>query len=163
LLLAPFTQLVKFVHSECRRGVAVVANSIHKNSKSLNPEKELRMITTLGKELRKLRLDLGITLHQMATRSGVSPSLLSSAETGKKPASPALIERLAAQFEHVRQHKPHFLRLAEETKTDVRIRLSGDNQKANGVALAFARSFDSLTSQQIEQLMAVFDNSKKGT
>jgi transcriptional regulator with XRE-family HTH domain len=120
------------------------------------------MITKLGKELRKLRLDLGITLHDMATRSGVSSSLLSSAETGKKTATPALIDKLAAQFEHVRQNKASFLQLAEETKTDVRIRLSESNDRANGVALAFARNFDSLSSQQLEQLMAVFNNSKKG-
>lgn len=119
------------------------------------------MITTLGKELRKLRLDLGITMNDMANRIGVSPSLLSSAETGKKTATPALIDKLAVNYEEVNRRKSDFLRLAEETKSDVRIRLREDNAKANGVALAFARNFDSLTAQQLEQLMAVF-NSKKG-
>lgn len=120
------------------------------------------MITKLGKELRKLRLDLGITLNEMATQVGVSPSLLSSAETGKKTATPALIGKLADRFDQVDLRKHEFLQLAEETKSEVRIRLSQDNSQANGVALAFARNFDSLTSTQLEQLMAVFSNSKKG-
>lgn len=118
------------------------------------------MITKLGKELRKLRLDLGITLHEMAARAGVSASLLSSAETGKKTATPALIDKLADQFDLVRGRKAEFLRLAEETKTEVRIKLTEDNNRAHGVALAFARNFDSLTPQQLEQIMAVFNNQK---
>lgn len=120
------------------------------------------MITKLGKELRKLRLDLGITLNEMAAQIGVSPSLLSSAETGKKPATPALIDKLADQFDHVRQRRVAFLHLAEETRSEVRIRLLENNDQANDVALAFARNFDSLTTQQLEQLMAVFNNSREG-
>ncbi|WP_304306659.1 helix-turn-helix domain-containing protein [Pseudacidovorax intermedius] len=119
------------------------------------------MITRFGKELRKLRLDLGITLNDMAVSIGVSPSLLSSAETGKKTATPSLIEKLAEAYGQVRERKAEFMKLAEETKSEVRIRLSEDNSRANGVALAFARNFDSLTSQQLEQLMAVFNNAKK--
>lgn len=118
------------------------------------------MITQFGKELRKLRLDLGITLHDMAVAIGVSPSLLSSAETGKKTASPALLDRLASKYEHVRVNRSKFDALAEQTKSEVRIRLSNDNDQANGVALAFARNFDSLTGQQLEELMAVFNKPK---
>lgn len=120
------------------------------------------MITKFGKELRKLRLDLGITLNEMAVRIGVSPSLLSSAETGKKTATPALINKLADHFDYVRNNRDEFMQLAEETKSEVRIRLSEENQHANDVALAFARNFDSLNSDQLEQLMAVFNNAKKG-
>jgi len=120
------------------------------------------MITEFGKELRKLRLDLGITLNEMATRISVSPSLLSSAETGKKTATPALVEKLAEHFDHVGGNKDAFLRLAEKTRSEVRIRLSEENKQANDVALAFARNFDSLNSDQLNQLMTVFNNVKKG-
>ena len=120
------------------------------------------MITNFGKELRKLRLDLGITLNDMATSIGVSPSLLSSAETGKKPASAALLEKLSGTYEQVRQQRAKFDRLAEETKSEVRIRLSADNSQAHSVAMAFARNFDSLSRQQLEELMAVFNKPKRG-
>ena len=120
------------------------------------------MITKFGKELRKLRLDLGITLNDMANQIGVSASLLSSAETGKKTATTGLIDKLADLYPEVRQRKAEFLLLAEETKSEVRIRLSDENTQANSVALAFARNFDSLTHQQLDQLMAVFEKAKKG-
>lgn len=118
------------------------------------------MITQFGKELRKLRLDLGITLNDMATAISVSPSMLSSAETGKKAVSPAMLDRLASVYEQVRANRAHFEQLAEQTKNEVRIRLSSDNAQANSVALAFARNFDSLDARQIEQLMAVFNKPK---
>lgn len=120
------------------------------------------MITKFGKEMRKLRLDLGLTLYEMAAQINVSSSLLSSAETGKKTATPALIDKLAAMYPEVQARKDEFLELAEETKSEVRIRLSEDNAQANSVALAFARNFDNLTSNQIEQLMAVLKPPKEG-
>ena len=89
-------------------------------------------------------------------------NLSNRARNLSKTATPGLIEKLASQFEQVHQRKHEFLLLAEETKSEVRIRLSENNSRANGVALAFARNFDSLSSQQLEQLMAVFNNAKKG-
>lgn len=114
------------------------------------------MITELGKELRKLRIDMGITLNDMAMRAGVSPSLLSSAETGKKTATPFLIEKLASAFVQVQSNKAKLLNLAEATKSEVRIRLAEKNNKANEVALAFARNFENLSPAQLDQLMKVF-------
>ena len=114
------------------------------------------MLTEFGKEMRKVRLDLGITLNDMALKVGVSPSMLSSCETGKKPAPTSLVDRLAQQYEVIRLNKAKFSALAEATKSDVRIRLSSRDQDANRAALAFARNFDSLTKDQIDQLLAVF-------
>lgn len=119
------------------------------------------MITKFGKELRKLRLDLGITLNDMALKSGVSPSLLSSAETGKKTATETLIDKLADAFDEVQARKPHFLSLADETASEVKIRLKENNALANGTALAFARNFDSLTEQQLNEMMAIFKAGKE--
>lgn len=115
------------------------------------------MITEFGKELRKLRLDLGITLFDMAEKAGVSSSLLSSAETGKKPASPALVDKLAQAFPAVQARKPHFASLAAMTTGEVRIRLSSEREKANAAALAFARKFESFSDTQFDDLMKIFN------
>jgi HTH-type transcriptional regulator, competence development regulator len=117
------------------------------------------MITHFGKELRKLRLDLGITLFAMAEKAGVSSSLLSSAETGKKPATQALVDKLADAFPEVNARKSEFLNFAAETAGEVRIRLISDRQKANATALAFARNFESFSDSQLDSLMSIF---KKG-
>lgn len=119
------------------------------------------MITSFGKELRKLRLDLGITLLDMAKQIQVSSSLLSSMETGRKPVAPTVLNKLAETFPQVAARSEEFMRLADETRSEVRIRLSEDNAQANGFAMAFARKFETLSDQQVRDLMAVLEGKKK--
>jgi transcriptional regulator with XRE-family HTH domain len=121
------------------------------------------MITNLGKELRKLRVDLGITLYDMAGAVGVSPSLLSSVETGKKPATESLIDKLAAVYHEVRDHKSRYMGLAMETRDEVRIRLQEDDAYRNDVAIAFARNFDTLSRSQLDAIFDVFNKKEEGT
>lgn len=116
-------------------------------------------MTKLGRELRKIRLDLGITLYEMATAIGISSAMLSSIETGKKPAPSNLIDKLASEYEAVKGRKTEFVNLANETKNEVRIVL-GERSDANELAFAFARKFDSLSSAEISQLMSTFNKSK---
>jgi transcriptional regulator with XRE-family HTH domain len=116
-------------------------------------------ITNLGKELRKLRLDLGITLFDMAKEIEMSSGMLSSVETGRKPAPITLVEKLANQYDVVRAQRDKFEKLALETKTEVRVRLDS-RPHANELAVAFARKFDGLTDQDISDLMAVFEKKK---
>lgn len=113
-------------------------------------------LTKLGKELRKLRLELGITLFEMAGAIDVSSSLLSSVETGKKPATKALIEKLAAVYPEVQAQRAFFDVLGEETQKEVRIRLDSETPRANELALTFARNFNNLASTDVERLLAVF-------
>jgi len=112
------------------------------------------MITKLGRELRKLRLDLGITLYEMAQTIDVSSSLLSSVETGKKPATESLMKRLQSHYEEVRQRWAEFSRLAEETQVEVTIQLKKNQEKgANELAMSFARKFESFTAEDIDHLL----------
>jgi transcriptional regulator with XRE-family HTH domain len=116
-------------------------------------------ITNLGKELRKLRLDLGITLFNMAEKVGVSSGMLSSVETGRKPAPADFIDRLASKYEQVAQRRAEFESLALQTKGEVKVRLD-TRPHANELALAFARKFDTLSDDDIAELMAVFKKEK---
>ncbi|MEJ1165544.1 helix-turn-helix transcriptional regulator [Variovorax sp. CCNWLW186] len=113
-------------------------------------------MTNLGKELRKIRLDLGITLYEMAAQIGISSGMLSSIETGKKPAPANFVERLASEYEQVAKQVATFHRLADLTKSEVRVSLDG-RQNANELAVAFARNFDKLSDSEINRLMAVFE------
>lgn len=117
------------------------------------------MITKFGRELRKLRLDLGITLFEMAQAIEVSSSLLSSVETGKKPATDVLMNKLFSVYPAVRDRAAEFRRLAEETQKEVTINLkSNQHAGANELAMSFARKFDSFSEAEIDQLLKLFSN-----
>lgn len=113
-------------------------------------------LTNFGKELRKVRLDEGITLFEMAERIDISTSMLSSVETGKKAAPAHLVDRLADVYSAVRNDKEKFMRLADQTKKEVRLQLDA-REDASELAHAFARNFNELTPADIKNLMAVFD------
>jgi transcriptional regulator with XRE-family HTH domain len=116
-------------------------------------------ITSLGKELRKLRLDLGITLFDMAQRIAMSSGMLSSIETGRKPAPADFIDRLAEEFEEVARNRGRLEILALQTRNEVKVRL--DNRPhASELAVAFARKFNTLSDQEIAEMMAVFKRKK---
>ncbi|MBI2770219.1 MAG: helix-turn-helix transcriptional regulator [Burkholderiales bacterium] len=112
-------------------------------------------ITEFGKQLRKLRLDLGITLAEMASRIGVSSGMLSSVETGRKPAPGDLVDRLASAYDAVAIDRDGFMSLAMRTKNEVKVRLD-ERPNANELAVTFAQRFDSLSDEKIDALMAVF-------
>ncbi len=56
------------------------------------------MITELGKFLRRLRIDHGEILYNMATKLGVSITFLSSVETGKKNMPSEWVDKLSALY-----------------------------------------------------------------
>ena len=116
-------------------------------------------MTNFGKELRKIRLDLGITLFDMAKAINLSSAMLSSVETGKKAAPDDLVDRLANVYEVVRKEKQKFVQLADLTKKEVRLALD-KREDATELAVAFARNFGQLSSAEIKQLMAVFEKHK---
>lgn len=55
-------------------------------------------MTELGKFLRKLRIDRGETMRDMAKKIGVSTSFLSVVETGKKPIPENFICRIQSAY-----------------------------------------------------------------
>lgn len=113
-------------------------------------------MTNLGKELRKIRLERGITLFEMARQIGISSGMLSSVETGRKAAPTNFVARLADEFFEVANDRVKFDRLAAQTQSEVRVALAG-RENANELAVAFARNFDTLSDSEISRLMAVFD------
>lgn len=117
------------------------------------------MLTDLGKELRKVRLDLGITLFDMASEAGISTAMLSSIETGKKAAPEGFVDQLARLYPLVKARKAEFQRLADRTKKEVRLQLD-TREDATELAVAFARNFKQLSDDQIKDMMAVFGKKK---
>jgi transcriptional regulator with XRE-family HTH domain len=116
------------------------------------------MLTEFGKEMRKIRLDLGITLFEMAQKTGVSSSFLSAVETGKKPVPADYVDVLSEKFDLVKQAKAHFMVLADKTRREVRIKLMEGDSSGAELATAFARNFSELSSDQKEQIKAILNN-----
>lgn len=113
-------------------------------------------VTKLGKELRKIRIDQGLRLYDMAKTIGISAAMLSAVETNRKAAPNDLIERLARHYEVIKLRQTDFERLADLTKKEVRMSLN-QRENATELAVAFARRFNKLTDEQIAQITDVLE------
>lgn len=111
------------------------------------------MSTELARELRKLRIDEGITLMEMAKKLGISSAFLSAVENGKKRIPDRFLEQLATAYPAVSMNKKRFEVLINSARQEVRMELKGASIKDVELATALARSFGELTLKQKQQLL----------
>jgi transcriptional regulator with XRE-family HTH domain len=115
------------------------------------------MLSPLGKEIRKMRLDHEDTprLKDMAEALGVSSAYLSAIETGRKSASPALVDKICDLFKADDAKRQELRRLAMNSTKYVQLQLTGQSSKSRELATAFARRFPSLDEDTVETLLQV--------
>ncbi len=107
------------------------------------------MKTSLGKELAKLRVDLGITSKQMASAVGVPAAYLSGVETGHKNMSGNLLNALCITYSQIKENRAHYETLiAMGDRNEVHIDLTGLTLADADLATKLARSFGGLTEGQ---------------
>lgn len=113
------------------------------------------MATLFGKEIRKLRIDESTTLRQMADAIEISPSYLSSIETGKRKLTVEVLEKIIGFF-HLNREKEDTLRdLANKTSESISIDLSGLSQNRSESAAIFARKLNTMTDDEIDEILRV--------
>lgn len=111
------------------------------------------MLTPFGKKVRKLRIDVGVTLKSMADAMGVTSSYLSAIETGKRAITDQLLNSIIKFFNNEGVSAAEELKVAaRDSQQSVEINLSGKNQNAREVAMAFARNFDELNDDEFRRL-----------
>lgn len=116
------------------------------------------MLTPFGKKVRKLRIDVGVTLKSMADSMAVTSSYLSAIETGKRAITKPVLDSIISYFDSMGVHEDEALRkAARDSQQSVEINLSGKGVQAREVALAFARSFDGMSESDFARLTQLLD------
>ncbi|WP_297202235.1 helix-turn-helix domain-containing protein [uncultured Flavonifractor sp.] len=118
------------------------------------------MITRFGKELRKIRIEHGEILKDMAEKLCVTPSFLSSVEVGKKNVPGTWVEQISCMYDLGAAEKQHLKKLAEEAVTGIKMDLRNSTQPQRDAALVFARDFGSLTDEDASRIIEFLNNKK---
>lgn len=106
------------------------------------------MLTPFGKSLRKLRLDRGLLLKDMADLLDVSPSFLSAVEAGRKAIPPRIIEEIANGYKLNAIEVDDLRRAAFASTREMTIRFSENSTVADREAAALlARTFENGVSE----------------
>jgi len=112
------------------------------------------MLTPFGKFLRKLRIDRGELMKDMAEKLKVTASYLSAVEIGKKAAPEAWIAVLSEKYglDDVQELR----RLAEKSKPEFRVEVprGSDDLRREAVSM-FARKVGSMDHESLNKLLSV--------
>ena len=114
------------------------------------------MLTSFGKFCRKLRIDYGDLLKDMAVKLGVTPAYLSAVEVGKRNIPKPWEELIARIYSLGNEEKGELHKAIEESAKFIKMDLERVNEENRDLALTFAREFKTLDAEEIEKIRKVF-------
>ena len=119
------------------------------------------MVTRLGKVLRKMRIDRGELLRDMAACLGMSPAMLSAIENGKRKPAEGFAGLVAKKYGLSASELGELEEAVAEQRAEVTIGLAERGRQDRELAVAFARQFDSLDANAKEGIRKILAQSKE--
>lgn len=110
------------------------------------------MLNPLGKALRKLRIDRGWLLKDMAKGIGVATSFLSGVETGRKAIPPGFVEKVAAWADLKGTELMHLQKAALVSQREFKIPVKADFSDGDREAAALLARFGELPREKRDSL-----------
>lgn len=124
------------------------------------------MLTPFGKELRKLRIDRGVSLKDLSTRLGIPASYASAVETGGKNPTSDYVSRVGQALELTEAETQILSTAAAKSRSTTKIELKGTSERHRELAQAFARKFPHLDDDEIKKMFGLLgskDDNKGGS
>ena len=112
-------------------------------------------ITDLGKFLKKMRIDYGENLTDMATKLAVSSSFLSSVETGKRKIPSTMITKICDLYNLSEDQKTGFFDAVASSNDKVDISLKNNEAERNAIAISFAAELKKLDDHQLAEIKKI--------
>lgn len=119
------------------------------------------MLTSLGKFLKKLRVDRNEVLKDMAGNLGVTASFLSAVENGKKRMPSDWNGRLCAIYGLDADLRKLLTAAIAETESGIDLNFEDINQANRELAVFFARRFASLSGEQVKAIQKILRKDEK--
>jgi len=111
-------------------------------------------LTAFGKEVRKLRIDGGVSLMDFADAMGCSASFVSSVDTGRRNPPEEYVNQVVKYFKLDRKRATELHKLAHATRKVVQLRPKAANRE---VVAEFARKIGVLDTQDIGEIMQILN------
>jgi len=118
------------------------------------------MLTLFGKFCRKLRIEQGELLKEMADKLGVSASYLSAVEVGKRNVPNDWLDRLSSIYSLNASEQAELLRSIRESQSSIKFELNKMNKSDRDLVMAFAREFKGLGDEDRKKLQNIFNKNE---
>ena len=117
------------------------------------------MLTPMGKLVRKLRVDNGEKLKDMAEAFKKPPSYLSAIENGRKAIPDWYVDAVYERYKHLGVNKAELVKLASDSGNQMKIDLSQADDMEREAYLAVGRRFKSLPLDKKRQILDLLKES----
>jgi transcriptional regulator with XRE-family HTH domain len=111
-------------------------------------------LTDFGKALRKLRIEQGEKMQDMANAIGVSVSFLSAIETGAKSVPMEKVEKIITRYDLKGAEARELHSLAAKSKAMVRIKVRPESRQ---LVTAFARKVKDLSPSKRHAILQILE------
>ena len=118
------------------------------------------IITDFGRELRKIRIDAGEVLKDMAEKLGYTSSYLSAIEVGKRAVPETFLSKLKECYGLSESIMETLKNAVDNDIPKIEMNLKGTKMAHRRTAMAFARTFKSLDEEKMENILRLL-NSKE--
>ncbi|MFC4799458.1 helix-turn-helix domain-containing protein [Neobacillus sp. GCM10023253] len=119
------------------------------------------MLTLFGKFCRKLRIDNGELLKDMAAKLGVTSSYLSAVENGKRNVPQAWVETISNSYSLSTDERYELRQAVQDSQKVVKIDFEGLSSEDKNAILALAREFKGLDESDKKKIKNILLNNKK--
>lgn len=114
------------------------------------------MLTQLGIFLRKLRLDSGEIMKEMASKLDVSSSFLSAVENGKKKMPDSWYDAIVHLYHLDPAKQDAFMSAIEESQKSLEINLEDLSKEKKKLAFSFARELENMNQDEVDKMRFFF-------
>jgi transcriptional regulator with XRE-family HTH domain len=120
------------------------------------------MLTDFGRFLRKIRIDCGEIIKDMAEKLDVTASFLSAVETGKKNIPDHWTGAIVKLYNLDENAKKQLEVAAENSVRSVKLNLENLQSGRRETAILFAREFNSIDDDTITRIRTLLKKDGKG-
>lgn len=120
------------------------------------------MLTAFGKYLRKIRIDRGEVLKDMAGKLSVSSAYLSAIETGKRKIPDGWVAVITELYNLSKAEKSELLDAAERSAENITLHFENTDEKQRKTAILFARNFETIDKEVLEKIRKILEKNGRG-
>jgi HTH-type transcriptional regulator, competence development regulator len=112
-----------------------------------------KVVTEVGRFLRKLRIDSNEVLYDMAKKLGCTSAFISSLELGKRPVPLEFQRKVVEVYSLNAVQQEEFQKVVEQSLHNVTIPLDDLGDSSKKLALVFARRLKTMGEKDAEKML----------
>ena len=121
-------------------------------------EEIIKMLTDFGRCLRKIRIDCGEILKDMAEKLNVSAAYLSAVEMGKRNIPEQWVNRISELYNLSEEEKSNLNDAADNSAKSITLNFDNISNSHKETAILFAREFENVDTETLDKIKKLLRN-----